>query len=104
MLCSLVEDSIEDDTNVLESLLKVIHLAFVDNTIYHPIRLITKVKEWDTIESMNDIQRTWVEEANLPENTELIRVMNFIEQYVSTDQTRYNTTLLRVLMILKTTL
>lgn len=82
VLCSLIEDPDCTQTNAIEPFLKLVHMAFIDCLHYTPIRRIARVREWHTIEKRNDILRTNADDALMPENTDLKRVMDFIEAFL----------------------
>lgn len=66
----------------MEAFLKLIHFAYIDCQHYTPIRRIARVREWDTIETKNDILRTHAATNLKPENCDLKRVMVFISKFL----------------------
>lgn len=79
VLCSIVEDPLAQQLNVIEPVLKVIHGAYIDCQHYTPIRRLARVREWESIEKKNDILRTHAEEKLKPEKCDLKRVLHFVE-------------------------
>lgn len=51
LLCGLIEDTASVETNAIESFLKLMQYCYIENNDYQPIRLISHVKEWHTIEN-----------------------------------------------------
>jgi inositol 1,4,5-triphosphate receptor type 1/inositol 1,4,5-triphosphate receptor type 3 len=82
ILCSVLEDPDCLETNAIEPFLKLIHFAYVDCQHYTPIRRIARVREWEIIETKNDILRTHAEASLKPENCHLKRVMEFVENFL----------------------
>ena len=107
ILCHIIESEDCENLNALEAFLKLIHMAFVDTSVFSTIRRIARVREWDIIESKNDIIKNHAEDKHKPEKTDLKRVMTFINHYIKNFQyfdpkkKQANSNLHMVLQVLK---
>ena len=57
-------------------------MVYIDCYHYVPIKLIVKVRKWNTIETKNDIVRTHTTDIHKPENNDLTRIINFISIFL----------------------
>lgn len=82
-------------------------MAFVDIPVFATIRRIARVREWDIIETKNDIIKTHAEDKYKPDKTHLKRVKDFINNYITNFKNfdpklhHKNSNLLMVLEVLK---
>ena len=83
IICSIIESPECESLNLLGPFLKLVHMAFVDIPVYATIRRIARVREWDIIETKNDIIKTHAEDKYKPDKTPLKRVKNFINNYIT---------------------
>ncbi|CAD8077595.1 unnamed protein product [Paramecium sonneborni] len=112
ILCSILEDPETEQINAIDPFLKLIHSAFIDCSIFAPIRRIARVREWKIIEKKTNIIVT---KAKLSEDQkkDYQTVLNFMEKFIiikdfkegeKTKQSQYFQTLYTVLQVLKTTI
>jgi hypothetical protein len=57
-------------------------MAYIDCYHYVPIRLISRVRKWNSIETKNDIVRTHTSDSNKPENSDIARIMDYIKIFL----------------------
>ncbi|CAD8193240.1 unnamed protein product [Paramecium pentaurelia] len=118
ILLALVEDNHSQSINTFESYLKVIHLAYVDTPGYQSL-VISKVIDWEENELIQIEKRMSMRNINsfggisnhmAQQNvTDINNIIKYVQQFIAkfthfTYDQKYNQTLQRVLMIIKTLL
>ncbi|CAK78094.1 unnamed protein product (macronuclear) [Paramecium tetraurelia] len=105
VLSTILQDPETEQINAIDPFLKLIHSAFIDSSLFAPIRRIARVREWAKIKDKTDIIKT-----KTKVNKDQKRVLEFIQDYITKKfnqngkEKQYFKTLYTVLYVLKTTI